>query len=64
MYAFKNPVYLVLGIILALFGAALMTRSYALVGGLLLLLGFVMSIFAAYQMGQASSSASTLSASV
>ena len=55
MYAFKNPVYLVLGIILALFGVALMARSYALVGGILVLLGLVMSIFAAYQIGQASS---------
>lgn len=56
MYAFKNPVYLVLGIILALFGVALLARSYTLVGSILVLLGFVMSIFAAYQMGQASSS--------
>jgi len=56
MYAFKNPVYLVLGIILVLFGVVLMARSYILIGAILLLLGFVMSIFAAYQIGQASSS--------
>ena len=54
MYAFKNPVYLVLGIILVLLGVGLMGRSYALVGALLILLGFIISLFAAYQMGQGS----------
>ena len=54
MYAFKNPVYLVLGIILVLLGVGLMGKSYALVGALLILLGFIMSLFAAYQMGQGS----------
>jgi len=54
MYAFKNPVYLVVGIILVLFGALLTTRDYALVGTLLILLGIAMSTFAAYQMGQSS----------
>jgi len=55
MYAFKNPVYLVIGIIFVLLGAALMARAYALVGVLLLLFGIAMSTFAAYQMGQSSS---------
>ena len=54
MYSFKNQVYLVIGIILVLFGAALAARNYALVGTPLLILGVAMSTFAAYQMGQAS----------
>ena len=57
MYAFKNPVYLIIGIAFSLFAAVLMIRGYAVVGALLLLLGFVMSTFAAYQMGQSSSAA-------
>lgn len=59
MYAFKNPVYLVIGILFVLFAAILIAKSYALVGGLLLLLGATMSVFAAYQMGQSSHSSKT-----
>ncbi len=54
MYAFKNPVYFVIGILFVLFGAVLMIRAYAFVGALLLLLGIAMSTLAAYQMGQSS----------
>ena len=54
MYAFKNPVYLVIGVAFTLFGAILTARAYEFVGGLLLLLGIAMSTFAAYQMGQSS----------
>jgi hypothetical protein len=54
MYAFKNPVYLVIGIVLTLVGAFLLTRTGTIIGTLLVLLGIAMSTFAAYQMGQSS----------
>lgn len=54
MYSFKNPVYLVIGIVFILFGAALMLGAGAWLGILLVFLGIAMSTFAAYQMGQAS----------
>jgi len=54
MYAFKNPVYLVIGMAFILSGAVLIIRSYDLVGVLLILLGIAMSTLAAYQMGQSS----------
>jgi hypothetical protein len=52
MYAFKNAVYLTLGIAITLFGAILMTGSVAVLGFVLVILGITMSTFAAYQMGQ------------
>jgi protein-S-isoprenylcysteine O-methyltransferase Ste14 len=55
MYAFKNPVYLVIGIVCAFFGAVLITRTGTIIGTLLVLLGLAISTFAAYQMGQSSS---------
>jgi len=54
MYAFKNAVYLVLGIAFVLLAAALLIGGYSLVGVLLVILGIAMSTFAAYQMGQSS----------
>jgi ACR3 family arsenite efflux pump ArsB len=54
MYAFKNPVYLAIGVALVLFGAAFIAKSYPVVGAFVLVLGLVMATFAAYQMGQAS----------
>lgn len=54
MYAFKNPVYLVIGIAFILSGSVLLIRAYDLVGEVLILLGVAMSTFAAYQMGQTS----------
>ncbi len=54
MYAFKNPVYLVLGVVLVLFGVIAVAKTYALFGGLVVILGLAMSVFAAYQIGQSS----------
>jgi uncharacterized membrane protein len=54
VYAFKNPVYLVIGILFVLFGAVLMAGAGAWLGILLVFLGIAMSTFAAYQMGQSS----------
>jgi len=54
MYAFKNSVYLAIGIAFILSGELLTIRAYDLLGVLLILLGMVMSTLAAYQMGQTS----------
>ncbi len=59
MYAFKNPVYLIIGIVFILFGAVLMAGAAAFFGILLILLGIAMSTFAAYQMGQSSRTSKT-----
>jgi len=56
MYAFKNTVYLVLGIAFSLSAAALLAWGDSLVGVLLLILGIAMSTFAAFQIGQSSPS--------
>ncbi len=54
MYAFKNQVYLILGMVFIIFGAILMAGPGAIVGILLVILGIAMSTFAAYQIGQSS----------
>jgi len=54
MYAFKNSVYLVIGIAFIFSGAGLTARAYDYVGALLIILGIAMSTLAAYQMGQSS----------
>ena len=57
MYAFKDPVYLVIGVTVLLFGSVVMTAGALgtdLVGFALVLIGLVMSTFAAYQIGSSS----------
>ena len=54
MYAFANTVYLVVGVALALFGAAYIADTHVLVGFAVVVLGVAMATFASYQMGQAS----------
>ena len=53
MYAFKDSVYLVIGIIFVLFGSFLIEIGVWW-GFLVVCVGIVMSTFAAYQMGQSS----------
>ncbi|HYB07491.1 MAG TPA: hypothetical protein VEB87_04980 [Nitrososphaerales archaeon] len=53
MYAFKDSVYLVIGIIFVLFGSFLIEIGIWW-GFLVVCVGIVMSTFAAYQMGQSS----------
>lgn len=53
MYAFKNSVYLVVGIVFALFGSFLIGVG-AWWAFLVVCVGIAMSTFAAYQMGQSS----------
>jgi hypothetical protein len=60
MYAFKDSVYLVTGVVILLIGSIIMTAGTlgtATFGFLLVILGVAMSTFAAYQIGLASKSA-------
>jgi hypothetical protein len=59
VYAFKDSVYLVIGVAVVLFGSVVMTvgtLGTAVVGLVLVLIGISMATFAAYQMGLSSKS--------
>jgi len=59
VYAFKDSVYLVIGVAIVLFGSAVMTvgtLGMAMIGLVLVLIGISMATFAAYQIGLSSKS--------
>jgi hypothetical protein len=59
VYAFRDSVYLVIGVAVILFGSAVMTAGTlgtATVGFVLVFIGISMATFAAYQMGMSSKS--------